>query len=193
MKKILPILLLTVIPNVSICLASEISGSVRTVFGPLQNAVVYIEKIDGETFLPSVEPAVLSQTNLSFIPHVLPIIVGTTVNFPNHDVLRHNVFSPSSFKKFDLGTYLPDSSKSIIFDKPGVVSLLCHVHHEMSAFILVLETPYFSVTDQNGDFTLRDVPPGKYKLTVWHEPKKTSTKEVIVPISGEVIVNYTIY
>lgn len=160
--------------------SADIKGTVKTEDGALSDAVVYIEKIEGKKFNPPAKHAVLDQVDLTFVPHVLPILVGTTVDFPNSDMTRHNVFSPSNVKKFDLGTYAPGSSKSIVFDKPGVIPLLCHVHPEMSAFIVVLETPYFGVTGENGSYKIQNIPPGKYTLVVWHEftKRKTQTIEI---------------
>lgn len=176
--------------NFSSINASEIHGTVASSVGKLTNAVVYIEKIEGKSFLPPKEPVVLNQTGLKFVPHILPVIVGTAVSFPNGDVVMHNVFSPGYTKKFNLGTYPPGSSKIRKFEGPGVVLLLCNIHHEMSAFIVVVETPYLAVTDQNGNYVIKDVPPGKYKLTVWHEQMKPQVKEIEAPNQGIITINF---
>jgi hypothetical protein len=141
------------------------------------NAVVYIDKIEGKRFSPPGSPILLDQINLTFVPHVLPVIVGTTVAFPNSDEIRHNVFSPGP-PRFDLGTYPQKTTKYHLFDRPGVWTMLCNVHAEMSAYVVVTETPYFAKTDKDGKFVLKDVPPGKYTLKVWHE----KTKSAAVPI-----------
>jgi plastocyanin len=151
------------------------------------NAVVYIEKIPGKRFTPPTEPVVLDQVNLMFMPHVLPVMVGTRVAFPNSDEIRHNVFSPGP-PRFDLGTYPQKTTKYNLFDKPGVWTLLCNVHAEMSAYIVVVETPYFVRTDKDGKFVLKDVPPGKYTLKVWHEKAKPATLPVEVAASPTVSV-----
>ena len=133
-------------------------------------AAVYVEKIPGKEFHPPAEHAVVNQKNLVFNPHVLPVLVGITVDFKNSDTVQHNIFSSrKSTTVFNLGTYAPGLSRSVTFDKPGVVSLLCNVHSEMSAYIVVLETPYFAVTDRSGNFTIPGVPPGAYQLSFWHE------------------------
>jgi plastocyanin len=148
------------------------------------NAVVYIDKIAGKRFAPPATPAVLDQVNLKFMPHVLPILVGTRVAFPNSDAIRHNVFSPTANSKFNLGTYPRGNTMYRVFDKPGAVTLLCNVHAEMSAYVVVLETPYFAVTDKSGGFTLRDVPPGKYILKTWHAKARPATMEIEVSPGG---------
>ena len=144
------------------------------------NAVVYIDKIPGKTFSPPPVPVSLDQVNLTFVPHVLPVVRGTKVAFPNSDDIRHNVFSPTPMSKFNLGTYPKLTTKYYVFDKPGPVTLLCNVHAEMSAYVIVTETPYFAVSDKTGKFTLKDVPPGKYVLKVWHEKAKPTSMEVFV-------------
>jgi hypothetical protein len=143
------------------------------------NAIVYVDKIPGQRFLPPADPIVLDQINLTFVPHVLPVLVGTRVAFPNSDEIRHNVFSPGP-PRFDLGTYAQKTTKYYVFDRPGVWTLLCNVHAEMSAYIVVTETPYFARTDKDGKFVLKEVPPGKYSIKVWHEKAKLATVEVEV-------------
>lgn len=144
------------------------------------DAVIYVEKIPGKTFHPPKEPVTIDQLKLTFIPHVLPVLVGTTVVFPNSDEVRHNVFSTSPPKRFNLGTYPRGVVKTITFDKPGVVDLLCNVHTEMSAYVVVVETTYFAVTGKDGSYTIKNVPPGKYILKAWHEKLKPQAKEIEV-------------
>ena len=145
-----------------------------------RGAVVYVDRIPGRRFDPPRQPVVLDQLNLRFVPHVLPVLVGTTVSFPNSDEVRHNVFSPSKGSRFDLGTYPMGSVRQRVFSSPGVVTVLCNVHAEMSAYVVVTETPYYAVTDPNGRFTIAGVPPGVYSLRVWHERVKPSAVEVRV-------------
>ena len=160
--------------------------------GMRENAdvVVYIDKIPGKTFSAPKDPLVLDQLNLTFVPHVLPVLAGTTVAFPNSDEVRHNVFSPSPPKRFNLGTYPRGVSRTVTFDKPGEVALLCNVHAEMSAYVIVLETPYFAVTAKDGSYTIKNVPPGKYILKTWHEKLKTQSKEIEVSGDASVTVNF---
>lgn len=190
MKNFFLFLSFSCIFNFSFINASEIHGTVASSIGKLKNAVVYIGKIGGKSFLPPKKPVVLNQIGLTFVPHILPVIVGTTVNFPNEDVVLHNVFSPGYIYKFNLGTYPQGIIKKRKFDKPGIVLLLCNIHLEMSAFIVIVETPYFSVTDQNGDYEIKHVPSGKYKLAVWHEEMKPQIKEIEVPNNRIITINF---
>lgn len=153
-------------------------------------AVVFIEKIPNKTFPAPKEPVVLDQVNLMFVPHVLPVLVGTTVAFPNSDEVRHNVFSPSPARRFNLGTYPKGVTRTVAFDKAGEVVLLCNVHAEMSAYVVVVETPYFAVSAKDGAFVIRNVPPGKYVLKTWHEKLKPETKTVEVPAERSVTVDF---
>jgi plastocyanin len=150
------------------------------------NAIVYIDKIAGKRFPPPSTPVILDQVNLKFVPHVLPVLAGTTVAFPNGDEIRHNVFSPGP-PRFDLGTYPQNTTKYHLFDKPGVWTMLCNVHAEMSAYVVVTETPYFAQTDKDGKFVLKNVPPGKYTLRVWHE--KARAAAVPIDVGEEPTVN----
>lgn len=144
------------------------------------DAIIYIDKIPGKVFSPPATPVVLDQVNLTFTPHVLPVLVGTRVAFPNRDEIRHNVFSPTTNSKFNLGTYPRATTKYYVFEKPGPVTLLCNVHAEMSAYVMVTETPYFATTDKTGKFTIPDVPPGNYVLKAWHEKSKPESMEIEV-------------
>lgn len=114
-------------------------------------------------------PPALRQRDERFSPHVLPIIAGTTVEFPNDDDVFHNVFSLSSARTFDLGRYARGSSRSVLFPNDGVVQVFCHIHADMSAFVLVLDNPHFVIPDAEGRFVLDGVPPGSYQLVAWHE------------------------
>ena len=104
-----------------------------------------------------------------FAPRVLPVVVGTTVEFPNDDPIYHNVFSLSRARSFDLGRYPRGSSKSVTFNTPGVIQVFCHIHADMSGTILVLDNPFYVVPDANGHYALDGVPAGDYQLIVWHE------------------------
>jgi hypothetical protein len=126
---------------------------------------------------------------------VLAIVAGTTVDFPNDDRTYHNVFSLSKTRSFDLGRYATGRSKSVRFDRPGIVRVFCDIHSHMSAFILVFAHRYFAVTDDDGRYSLENVPPGTYTLTVWNEsirddaPKRTVT---VPDGGGDVDADFTI-
>jgi plastocyanin len=185
-------LLLTVLATATARLdASNIEGQVVVKSArDNSNAVVYIDKIPGKIFTPPSTPILLDQVNLTFLPHVLPVLVGTKVAFPNSDDIRHNVFSPTPRSKFNLGTYPKSTTKYYVFDKPGTVTLLCNVHAEMSAYVIVTETPYFAVTDKAGNFTLKNVPPGNYVLKVWHERAKPASMPVVVESDRTVVATF---
>ncbi len=169
-----------------------------------EDTIVYLENVPGYVYQPVIkrhaikighiaftkekglpaEPPILDQWNVEFIPHILPILKGSTVDFPNTDDVRHNVYSPDpipgTHRMLSLGTYDPDIIKIIRLDKPGEIALRCNVHKEMSAFIVVLDNPYFTLTDKTGEFTIDNVPPGNYTVKTWHEKYKPVTQQVTV-------------
>jgi plastocyanin len=135
----------------------------------------------------------LDQRNETFVPHVLAIVAGTTVDFPNSDHTYHNVFSLSKTKSFDLGRYAVGHSKSVRFDRPGIVRVFCDIHSHMSAFILVFAHRYFSVADLDGSYRLDNVPPGTYTVVAWNEAAAIESRRVVVPdAGGEVEVNFAL-
>jgi plastocyanin len=130
-----------------------------------ENIVVFIEEIGGNDYPAPEEHGIMDQFNLTFVPHVLAVQKGTVIDFPNSDLVRHNVFSPPDCcKQFNLGTYDVGVVKQVTFDKSCDVPLLCNVHAEMSAFVVVLDNPYFVVTRRDGNFKIDNVPPGEYTL-----------------------------
>jgi plastocyanin len=131
-------------------------------------AVVYLEgDFKGQGNVPK-SPAQVAQKNVAFAPDLLPVLVGTAVEFPNMDETYHNVFSYSKFKRFDLGRYRKDEKPSVVvFDKPGAVTIHCEIHERMRGTILVLETPHFIKTDTTGKYRLEHLPPGNYVLKAW--------------------------
>src|SRR6266481_4363259 len=149
-------------------------GGVLSTRPPL--AVVYL---DGNFPRPASSPIKeLAQKDLTFVPALLPIDVGTRVEFPNLDDTYHNIFSYSPTKRFDLGRYRPEERPipSVVFDKPGLVTLRCDIHEHMRGLILVLSTPYFVMTDTSGRFRLDKLPPGKYMLKAWIDSRTTREK-----------------
>ena len=145
------------------------------------DAIVYIEKVGENKYDAPKEVGVIDQMNLVFIPHVLAVQKGTVVDFPNNDQVRHNVFSPPDCcNQFNLGTYDTGSSKSYTFSNSCEVPLLCNVHAEMVAYVVVFDNPYFSVTSRSGGFQIDNVPPGTYTLKTWHEKLKPTSQEITV-------------
>jgi plastocyanin len=124
------------------------------------------------------KPVEMDQKKMQFIPHVLAVVAGTTVSFLNSDPVAHNVFSPEG--KYNLGTWPMGQTRDHKFDKPGVYTQLCRVHPEMEGYIVVLDTPYFAVTDASGAYEIKGVAPGRYKVTAWSEKLKPWTQEVTV-------------
>jgi plastocyanin len=157
-----------------------------------RRSVVYLETAPRAAFeRPREGRAIMDQRNETFVPRLLAIMAGTTVDFPNSDVIFHNVFSLSRTKPFDLGRYAAGRSKSVRFDHPGIVRVFCEIHSHMSAYILVFAHPYYSVTDPEGRFRLDNVPPGTYTVTVWNETVPRDSREVRVPDEGgDVEVNF---
>lgn len=173
----------------SASLAGEIQGKV-TAQGMKSPAsiVVYIDAIPGKDFNPPTEHAVVDQKKMTFIPHVIAVLKGTTVDFLNSDSVGHNVYWPSvgGNKKLshNMGTWPQGVKKSFTFSDLGAAPLLCNVHPEMSGYVVVVPTPYFAVTDKEGNFAIKDVPPGSYTLTTWSEEAKPLSQPV--QVSGAV-------
>ena len=155
-----------------------------------EKAVIYIESITGSYDPPSVHP-ILDQRDMVFRPLVLPILVGTTVDFPNSDPLFHNVFSLSQAKEFDLGRYPKGEKKSVVFNKQGIVSVYCEIHSYMFATILVLQNPFFTVPDDDGNFTMTGIPAGTYQLSFWYGRKKAETRTITVPENQTITANFS--
>ncbi|MCR4289505.1 MAG: carboxypeptidase regulatory-like domain-containing protein [Candidatus Scalindua sp.] len=156
-----------------------------------QDVVVYIEEVNGNNYPAPEEKGVLDQLNLTFVPHVIAVQKGTKIDFPNSDSVRHNLYSPPDCcKQFNLGTYDVGVVKTVEFDNVCSVPLLCNVHAEMSAFVLVLENPYFSVTGEDGVFKIENVPPGTYKVSAWHEKLQTVTHDVTVEAGKTTTVDF---
>jgi plastocyanin len=145
----------------------------------IRNVVLYVQ---GAASSDTVRPTTTSmqQDDERFTPHVLPILRGSTVEFPNADDVFHNVFSLSSARTFDLGRYPKGSAKSVTFEKSGVVQVFCHIHSDMSAVILVLENPHFAAPSSAGRYVIDDVPPGEYTVVGWHERIKPVARTVRV-------------
>ena len=159
----------------------------------LLRSVVYLESAPRGAFETSDGGhAVMDQRNESFVPHVLAITTGTTVDFPNSDRFYHNVFSLSKIKTFDLGRYAAGHSKSIRFDRAGIVRVFCDIHSHMNAYILVFSHPFFALTDGDGRYRIDDVPAGTYGIVAWNEGTPSDTRSVTVPDGGTAEIDFTI-
>jgi plastocyanin len=166
----------------------------------LHDFVVYIDQDVGTNAVVAPDKPVqvitakkeVSQKGAMFNPHILPIVKGTTVEWPNRDDIFHNVYSDSEPKQFDLGLYKDPEIKRVTFDQPGRVDIFCSIHSSMSCVVLVLRNPYFAKTDKKGGFTIPNVPAGTYQLKAWHERLPSDRKTIIVPENGEVTVDFTL-
>lgn len=165
--------------------AGEIKGKV-TVHGlrSAENIAVYVDAIPGKTFTPPAQHVIEDQKKMTFIPHVLVVLKGATVDFLNSDPVGHNVYWPaiSGNKKLahNLGTWPQGVKKGFTFNDLGVAPLLCNVHPEMSGYVVVVPTPYFAVTNHEGEFEIKDVPAGHYTVKTWSEEGKPATQAVDV-------------
>ena len=170
--------------------AATVNIDVRDAAGrPLANSVVLIDtprKPAGPIKFPW--PYVMAQQNIMFAPHLLIVPVGASVSFPNRDKVRHHVYSFSPPKKFDMKLYGKDETRSVVFDKPGVVSLGCNIHDVMSAFVFVVDTPYAMITDANGHVTIPNVPAGGATVKLWNPairaPGNMLSQPIVIPASG---------
>jgi plastocyanin len=158
-----------------------------------RRAVVYLETAPGGAFEErEPERARMDQRNETFLPHVLAITAGTVVDFPNNDSTYHNVFSLSKARQFDLGRYAQGRSKSVRFDRPGIVRVFCDIHSHMTAFILVFSHRYFATTGPDGRYRIDRIPPGAYTAVAWHDGAARQTRSVTIPAGGGVELDFLV-
>lgn len=221
MKSLRPATLLLLAALAAIARAGDLAGTVRGVPPAAPGGAAagggayesrkykYVEKIDYDALrdfvvyldapLAAVLPAAprdqrvkTTQRNANFEPHVLPVVVGTTVRWPNEDDIFHNVFSMSDAKEFDLGYYKKEKVPEVRFDRVGRVDVFCAIHTKMHCIILVVPNPFFARADEKGRFVIKDVPAGTYKVRAWHERLPSQTREIVVPATGEVRVEFAL-
>jgi plastocyanin len=160
----------------------------------IAQAIVFIQ----DPLVPSKpvpQPAVMDQFNKTFVPGVLPVVVGTQVRFPNRDQIRHHVYSFSRAKNFELPLYKGEEAPPVLFDKVGVVKIGCNIHDWMSAIILVLPNPHYATADENGRFTLSGLPAGEYSLTAWHAQGREKPEDIAQRVriaGGDVEVHFAL-
>jgi plastocyanin len=171
----------------------------RINYAELRDFVVNIEgPVGTNTVAAPASPVVVNTTRITqqgamFTPHVLPVVVGTTVQWPNNDEIFHNVFSVSDTTNFDLGLYRDNPpEKKITFNKVGRGDVFCSIHANMHCIVLVLENPYFAVADERNHYSITNVPPGTYRLKAWHERMPPQVKEITVPETGEVKADFVL-
>jgi plastocyanin len=135
---------------------------------PLPEAVVFLESREARQAAKPARDVTIAQTNKQFSPSVTVVPVGTAVEFPNRDTVRHHVYSFSQIKPFELKLYAGTPANPVVFDRPGIAVLGCNIHDHMTAWVVVVETPYYARTAAGGRATLEGVPAGNYRLRAWH-------------------------
>lgn len=160
----------------------------------MRDFVVYIDQptTDFPARATEAQAVKTTQKDANFEPHVLPVVVGSTVRWPNEDDIFHNVFSMSDAQPFDLGYYKKEKVPEVRFDRLGRVDVFCAIHPKMHCIILVLPNPFFAAADEKGRFAIRNLPAGTYKVRAWHERMPSQVKEVVVPAEGEVKVDFAL-
>ena len=172
----------------------RVSGTVTAPAPGMGGVVIYLIPI-ASARVPAVAPrsAQIDQRNLQFVPRVIAVSPGSTVSFPNSDPVMHSVFHPGTRAGgFDLGTYPQGEQRSFTFDDEGAYVIFCHVHPEMVAYVVVLATPYRTVTDDKGRFKVDGVAPGTYHLRTWHRRLQTQDRVVSVAANGAAHINLTL-
>jgi len=159
----------------------------------LRRSVVYLESAPRGAFeVNEADRAIMDQRNETFVPHVLAVTTGTTVDFPNSDTFYHNVFSLSKTQRFDLGRYASGRLRSVRFDRPGIVRVFCEIHSHMNAFILVFSHPFFALTDADGRYRIENVPPGIYNVVAWNEGTSSDPKSTTVSAGAAAELDFTL-
>jgi plastocyanin len=162
-------------------------------YAELKDFIVYIDQpVTNAPPTPPKTVQVITQRDAVFRPRLLPVMAGTTVEWPNKDDIFHNVFSMSESNPFDLGLYKDPEVKKVKLEKAGRVDVFCSIHSQMTCIILVLKNPFFAATDKSGRFRIQEIPAGTYKLKAWHERLPFEIKEIVVPETGEIEVNFTL-
>ena len=161
--------------------------------GTSETIIVYLD--DHPALEPSPAPTtepVIDQRELTILPHVTPIVSGTTVTFLNSDMVYHNIFSLSKAKQFNLGRYPAGEKHSVTFDRPGVVEMFCDIHSEMNGVVLVLPNPYFTTVKADGSYRISNIPPGTYVVKGWREHSRETTTKVVTTTTPEeeIILNF---
>lgn len=176
-------------------LAGDLKGRIHLKDGDSNaDILVYIENVNG-SFSPPGEKIIMDQKDLMFIPSVLPVLVGSTVTFLNNDSVLHNVFSPSNCAdSFNLGTWPKGQYRTHTFTKADCFCIiLCNVHPDMQAWIVVLQNPYFVKTDSSGNYDIIGLPDGKYTLKIWYPFYKTVSEQIEIKGSNVVWKDFTLY
>jgi plastocyanin len=162
-------------------------------YDQLRDFVIYIDQeVPGPAAAPEPKVVKTTQRDANFDPHVLPVVVGTVVQWPNEDDIFHNVFSMSDACSFDLGYYKKEKVPQVPFNQVGRVDVFCAIHSRMHCIVLVLPNPYFAMADSRGRFEIRNVPAGTYKVRAWHERLPSKVGEITVPAEGDVKADFVL-
>jgi plastocyanin len=167
---------------------SYVAGGAARRVEPLPAMAMLVGSLPAPGPRPPAEPVRVAQRDTTFTPGVVVVPVGGSVAYPNEDPFFHNVFSYSRPRRFDLGRYPRGESKSVRFDSPGIVKVFCEIHDWMRSAVIVTENPFHAFVDDDGSFTIRNVPAGRHQLRVWHFDRGDETVEVDVPAGGTVRV-----
>lgn len=174
--------------------AATVSVQLQDTAGkPLPEGVVFLESREAKLLAKPLAGAEMAQIARQFTPRVLVVPAGTSVTFPNRDTVRHHVYSFSPTKKFELKLYIGTANSPVVFDQPGIAVLGCNIHDNMTAWVVVVETPFFAQSDTKGAAAMRDVPAGNYRLRVWHPGLAVgapAAEQAITVGSSDVAVNY---
>ncbi|MEO8484120.1 MAG: hypothetical protein ABI634_18050 [Acidobacteriota bacterium] len=158
-----------------------------------RRVVVFLESTAVLTAYPKTPGhARMDQRDEQFMPRLLAITTGSTVEFPNNDTTFHNVFSLSRTRTFDLGRYPPGRNGAIRFERPGIVPVFCDIHSHMSAYILVFDHPFFAVSDTSGRYAIRDIPAGTYALGVWSELGQARSRRITINADSAVEADFDV-
>lgn len=170
---------------------ATITGTV-SFFGKLrQNAAVHLVGVKADVKAPA-QHGVIVQKAQAYIPQVLPVVKGTTVDFPNKDTVFHNAFSLTPGNAFDFGTYGPGKNPGALFNVPVPTDIFCNMHEQMQGLVLVLEHPFFDLTSKEGTYEIKDVPEGTYVIKAWIDPNLSEEKTVTVGPSGTVKIDFEV-
>lgn len=158
----------------------------------IKDFIVYLDGVVTNITFATPPKDVITQKDAMFHPHVMPVVVGTEVRWPNKDDIFHNVFSISDAKVFDLGLYKDPDVGKVTFDKAGRVDVFCSIHSQMNCVIVVLQNPFFATTDGKGNYRITNIPAGTYKFKAWHERLPGQVKEITIPEEGEVRADFVV-
>ena len=169
-----------------------VKGTITIGGKPTPDAVVSVEGVPAEQIkaqiaITKAQKKIMDQRNIKFMPTVLAVMVGGTVDFPNNDTAWHNVYSKGGANNFDIGLYPPGETRSAKFEKPGVSRILCNAHPNMEAFVVAKDHPFFSGADSRGNYEIKNVPVGKARVEIWHPSLGTRTEVVNVHRDKEVV------